>query len=541
MLYGKIFRLLFLMWSSNLLSTCKSARILSIIPYPMRSHDIVYKPLLVELARRGHSVTAIGPYASTINDKNYKEIVFETKNKDFLKNCDFYEMRRSTTIWNMGWTDLFQFWDANDNTVEDIYSNPQVDKLIKAKNETFDLIICEGFFGFESLFVFGRLYKAPVIAVSSLGSIVYINQHIGNPIATSYYPNFLLPYSDKMTLFQRLHNLLMNLFIITCNELFHIPKQEKLIQKYFGGMISPMPPLKEMLADVSMVFLNAHVVLGFPRPNLPNVIDVGGLHIQPTTNNTEVDKDLQELMDKATQGVIYFSFGSNINLSKMPESYTKAFLESFSKIPLLVLWKWGESNRSFLGKTKNIHISPWYPQQQILAHKNCKVFITHGGLLSLEEAAYNAVPVIGLPFFGDQPMNMKRVEQISFGISLEYDNITTKSVSWALNEITTNREYEINAKKISSIFRDEYGNGSALERAAYWVEYVLRYDGAPHLRTTARLLPWYKYLMLDAVCVLLLFIFISVYAFHLIFKLCIDTTFSKNTKIKNISVREKME
>lgn len=199
---------------------------------------------------------------------------------------DHYEFKKQTTVWNVGWNDLFLFWHVTDNTVEDIYKNPLVEKLIKKQSEKFDLVICEGFFGYESLFAFGQLYGVPVIAVASFGNSIYINQHIGNPIGSSYHPSFLLPYTDKMSLFQRLHNLLLNAYIIVNSELFHIPNQQKLVEKYFGREVASMRPLKHMLADVSLVFLNTHDVLGYARPNLPNIIQVGGLHIQRRTNET---------------------------------------------------------------------------------------------------------------------------------------------------------------------------------------------------------------------------------------------------------------
>jgi glucuronosyltransferase len=43
---------------------------------------------------------------------------------------------------------------------------------------------------------------------------------------------------------------------------------------------------------------------------------------------------------------------------------------------------------------------------------------------------------------------------------------------------------------------------SALDRAVYWTEYVLRHNGAPHLRSVAADLPWYQYLLIDVMFVL---------------------------------------
>jgi len=67
-----------------------------------------------------------------------------------------------------------------------------------------------------------------------------------------------------------------------------------------------------------------------------------------------------------------------------------------------------------------------------------KVFITHGGLLSAQEAAYHGKTLIGIPIFADQMLNMRRAELGGFAILLDFNNITKTSVLWALNEALGN-------------------------------------------------------------------------------------------------------
>ena len=45
----------------------------------------------------------------------------------------------------------------------------------------------------------------------------------------------------------------------------------------------------------------------------------------------------------------------------------------------------------------------WLPQNDVLGHAQTRAFLSHCGANSLYEAAYHGVPIVALPFFGDQP------------------------------------------------------------------------------------------------------------------------------------------
>lgn len=68
-------------------------------------------------------------------------------------------------------------------------------------------------------------------------------------------------------------------------------------------------------------------------------------------------------------------------------------------------------------------------------HSNVRLFITHGGLHSLEEATYNAIPVVGIPFFADQYMNMRLVEQNGIGKMVDHIGLSEDAMLSAINEV----------------------------------------------------------------------------------------------------------
>ena len=74
-----------------------------------------------------------------------------------------------------------------------------------------------------------------------------------------------------------------------------------------------------------------------------------------------------------------------------------------------------------------------------LAHPNVRLFIEHCGLLSTQEAIHCGLPLVGIPIYGDQRVNVARIVCYGIGIRLYYENITTKFVMWALNEVLNNQ------------------------------------------------------------------------------------------------------
>ena len=51
---------------------------------------------------------------------------------------------------------------------------------------------------------------------------------------------------------------------------------------------------------------------------------------------------------------------------------------------------------------KNIKVMSWIPQNDLLAHKDIKAFVSHVGHNSLYESAYHGVPVVAVPLYADQ-------------------------------------------------------------------------------------------------------------------------------------------
>lgn len=69
-----------------------------------------------------------------------------------------------------------------------------------------------------------------------------------------------------------------------------------------------------------------------------------------------------------------------------------------------------------------------------------KLFISHGGLLGIIEATHSGVPVLGIPFYGDQILNIETLAQLEVAIRLDYLNISKESLSYAVKTLLNEKK-----------------------------------------------------------------------------------------------------
>lgn len=74
-----------------------------------------------------------------------------------------------------------------------------------------------------------------------------------------------------------------------------------------------------------------------------------------------------------------------------------------------------------------------------VAHPNIKVFVTQGGVHSIEEAIHKEVPMVGIPVFGDQLLNIRRIVQFGMGVKLSLSEITSDSFVESVLEVFQNQ------------------------------------------------------------------------------------------------------
>ncbi|XP_047539477.1 UDP-glucosyltransferase 2-like isoform X5 [Vanessa atalanta] len=472
-----------------LFAKCECAKILAVFPTPSISHQVVFRPLVHELARRGHDVTVIttdpvfpkGQSPQNITEIDVHDISYNIWTT-FLQADKGREENAQAQV-NFILELLVRIFEEQMKTTD-------VQKLINDKKNKFDLLFIESCI--RPALGFTYLYKVPVIEISSFGAIYETFDKSGAATNPLLYPMAIRQRLNNLTLLEKIQEL-YTLFKGEYAYAQLVESEDKMLQKIFGSNI---PSVRELKKNVHMLFLNVHPIWDFNRPVPPNVVYLGGLHQNAAK---ELPQDLKSYLDSSKNGVIYMSFGTNVKPSLLPKEKVQIFTNVFSELPYDVLWKWDKDE--IPGSSKNVRISKWFPQSDLLKHPKVKLFITQGGLQSTDEALTAGVPLIGVPMLGDQWFNSEHYVKHNIGIKLSMKTLTEENLKYAIDTIITNNSFRENVVKLRNIMRDQ--PLSPLERAVWWTEYVLRHEGATHLRSPAAHIHWTEYYALDLVLFLL--------------------------------------
>ncbi|XP_073825528.1 UDP-glucosyltransferase 2-like [Musca autumnalis] len=465
------------------------AKILAIFPFPGPSQYLVVQPYLKTLASRGHEVTVINAYPQKKPIKKYRDIevpeVFKYSG-DWFSYMDV----RTNKI-----KEILDFSWYYSSIAKDVMDSVNVQRLLKSPEEHFDLLIVE-VLQTDIFYGLAEHFKAPMIGFSSYGTDPYIDALVDNISPMAYSPLFSGNSMERMDFWQRLENMWHNLLMLGHRVLVHNPLHDRLYREYFPNATRS---LEEMRQNISLILLNQHYSLSFPRPYVTNMIEVGGFHLQHQPQ--DLPQDIEDFIANSQQDVIYFSMGSNIKSENFPEPKRKIILETFSQLPYKVLWKF-ENPSLMTDKPANVFISKWFPQGDILSHPKVKLFISHGGLLSLTESIYHGKPILGMPIFFDQHRNIKRATQYGLAVSVDYKTLNATGFLDSIREIMENPKYLQKAQDLSRRYRDQPID--PLEKAIYWTEFVMRHHGAPFLRSPAQYLNFWQKQSWD--CAALLFV-----------------------------------
>ncbi|XP_059481177.1 UDP-glucosyltransferase 2-like [Neocloeon triangulifer] len=486
----------------------QSAKILTITAIASPSHGIWNRALVEALADKGHDVTMLTPFPM----KNRTGVSYHDLG-GLYEEDDFMDFAKMSTKENVE-----AFWAFADAINPEQAHSETAKRMLTDNNEKYDLVIFETCMS-EVFAAILPKFNAPVVAINAYADGWWNWELMGVDNRPSIFPGPIFPYKYPMTFMQRVANFLTNYYDKYCRKNY-IRAQQGLAKTVFGKQAAQIDEVEQ---NYDFFLVNngpPGVDLGRALP--PNFKEVGCLQCRPA-DPSKLQKEVKEFLDGATEGFIFFSLGSNVKSSSLPDEMKKGILEVFGSLKLRVLWKFEVDDLP--GKPKNVMINKWLSQQDVLGHKNIKIFITHGGRLSTQEANYHGVPLVVVPVFADQHKNGEHAVTTGVGVKLEFLKFEKGKFAKCIQEVLKNPVYLKNAQKYSAIARDTMH--TPLEEAVFWVEYVIRHKGAKHLRPAGQHLNWIQLHSIDVIAFLLLPV---VFVLFVLKKLI--GSFSKKDKVK---------
>jgi glucuronosyltransferase len=460
-------------------SFCSCANILGIFPLPWYSHVQFHKSLIAVVLDRGHTVTVITQLSFNFEHENFTEISF---NVSWFEDCDqiavkkknfksFYEIVKSVV-------QLISFHNEQLETLQKI--------LIELNHKHFDLMIHEFYFSSPFMAV-AETFNCPVVISSAVASPIIFNSIVGNdvnPVTSADSLNFENA-GTHMNFFERFESVTYSMVVLLMIQPFVDIMSYFTIKKYFPSVQATKTELEDRIA---LIIDRTNPVITSNRPSM-NIIQAGFITIEPP--KPLPDGELKKFVDESKTGVIYMSFGSIADPSKMTSKEVATFIKTFEKLNYDVVWKF--KNASIDNKPNNVFFSEWLPQADLLAHPNVKLFITHAGA-SVQEAIDREVPMILFPLFGDQYFNAATMERKGVGIALDLNALTEEMLTKAIEEVLKPK-YKENIHRLRELVYDE--PMSSREKAVWWIEYVIRHKGADNLKSPGRKIPFYQKYCID--------------------------------------------
>ncbi|XP_035684411.1 UDP-glucuronosyltransferase 2C1-like isoform X2 [Branchiostoma floridae] len=278
---------------------------------------------------------------------------------------------------------------------------------------------------------------------------------------------------------------LENTYLVVLRNWLYAYIYDDLVRNY----VSETDTIHSLTSRTDLWLHQTDTVLNFPRPSMPNIVQVGGLTVRA---GIPLSEDLEDFMQSSgDDGVIVVSFGTMVHT--MSTERKEMFAAVFAQLRQKVVWRYTGEKPACLGN--NTKLMSWLPQNDLLAHSKTRAFVNHAGLNGVYESLYHGVPMVCFPLFGDHPGNAARVVARGLGISLDFSTVTSDQLYKAVLHVLTNSSYRETAARLSRLHRDQ--PQSPMELAVWWIEHVIKHGGLPHLRARAMELPWYQYYLLD--------------------------------------------
>ncbi len=177
-----------------------------------------------------------------------------------------------------------------------------------------------------------------------------------------------------------------------------------------------------------------------------------GPSITPRTSTIKIP------FDEINNPIIYISLGTLLN--KSVSFYKKCFIAFRNENVTVILSIGNIVPIEKLGQIpNNFKVYPFVPQLEVLQHAS--LFITHGGMNSVNESMYYGIPMLVVPMGNDQPTVANRIDELKLGKRMNRRQLSPESLKCAAFHVLNDTEYRTTIQTFRKAMNNAGGNNFA--------------------------------------------------------------------------------
>ncbi|EIT83988.1 UDP-glucosyltransferase ydhe [Fictibacillus macauensis ZFHKF-1] len=227
----------------------------------------------------------------------------------------------------------------------------------------------------------------------------------------------------------------------------------KRMKQSFGVEPKQMGQFMNNRGDVTLVFTSETFQPYRERFTNPTIHFIGPSFVK------RAHSSMFDAAALAHETVLYISLGTVLDRT---EAFFNLCIEAFQSFPGKVLI--ATSERCHYDQLQeappHITLTPYVPQLEVLQHTD--VFITHGGMNSVNESIHYHVPMVVIPHDKDQPLVAKRLTELDAALALDKNTLTAEGLAQAVADVQSNACYREGIAALRDSFQQSGGPQRAL-------------------------------------------------------------------------------
>ncbi|XP_050082330.1 UDP-glucosyltransferase 2-like [Anopheles aquasalis] len=477
-----------------------AAKILAIFPVPLKQHQLVYQPLIEELAYRGHDIVLVTTDPMDLQRSNGTHQLADRIEQIDLSFAYQLPVLEQLNVDGLDGRDMLRkVFDVMRTISAEELQHPAMQKLIKAASRSgadgstppsnkcirFDVVIVE-WSGVTLMNAFAEHFRAPLIGIANGGAFINAHEAVGNPNHPIGYPSIFMPFSEDLSLLQRISSVLFTVWYRFYYYTEEIPAQNAIAISNFGDTISD---LRQIEQNADLLLINCHQVLGNVRPVGPTTVHLGGIHQRASVR--PLPDELALFLEQSDAPIAYVNLAAPSG-GLAGRARIEKLVKTLEQLEVASVWSLNE-NSVPINTSARIYQSYSVPQEDVLAHPKVRLFITDGGQINIEDAIQHRVPVVGISYSTSYEHYLRQIAKYEAGVISLIDFEPQSTFMDKLRDVFTIERYQDNINRLQRLVNDQ--PQTSMERAVWWIEYVARNGGAQQLRV--RQLSWFEYLMID--------------------------------------------